>query len=906
MVATQQSSDTARVGGYLALSQQGKAQIVLVDGPPASGKTHLLHNFSETALQSGSLVLSATASPSEIEITYGVLTELLQEHGFHPSPTAEGDAAGVSRAARAVVTALCAEQPVVLIVDDVQHADAPSLEVLLDLVRRLKNSRLLVVLGERVLSRPRLLSYRAELLRQPTCHRVRMLPLPVDRVAQLMVECLDEAAAERLAPAYHAVSGGNPALLNGLVEDALGHGVGPLPPEPVPGEAFRQAVFACLYRFDDDVIAAARGLAVLGDEATPDLIGGLVRMPGDRVEDLLDALEGSGLLVRGRFRHPVARATVLATLSTTDRVALHCAAARLLYERGCCPTAVARHFVTAGQVSGQWAVPVLRDAALNAIAADRTDFAAACLELARSSCTDKQLTAELTMETARLEWRIQPSAAARHLPELRAAVEAGHLRGEDAVTVARFLLWYGRVAEAASCLQPPALDGAHADDPLLLDLHALMPAGSRRRVPPTVDVLDAGAADPGVIGQFRVTADAALWSVVLGGDMDAAVNWAEKVLTSVTLEENMISTLQLSLATLLHGNRPDLAASWCETLVAEAQLRSATAWEALINGVRAEVALRQGNLADAETWAREALRLMRPHDWGVGIGLPLSVLIGVLTAAGRTAESDRLLRRQVVPDPMFRSLYGPAYLHARGRHFLATKRWQAALVDFQTCGELLQSWGLDFPVIVPWRTGTSEALIALGRPEGVEELVAQQLALPGAANPRIRGMSLRTLAAARPPRQRPVLLREAADLLGNAGDGVELVVTLAALHDVQYELGEYGQASVAARLAQRAAADCGAEELSRRLLPGYDDHDFADLGERPHPALLTEPADRYEELSEAERRVAKLAALGHSNREISSKLYITTSTVEQHLTRVYRKLAIARRSDLPLHLAGMA
>jgi DNA-binding NarL/FixJ family response regulator len=32
------------------------------------------------------------------------------------------------------------------------------------------------------------------------------------------------------------------------------------------------------------------------------------------------------------------------------------------------------------------------------------------------------------------------------------------------------------------------------------------------------------------------------------------------------------------------------------------------------------------------------------------------------------------------------------------------------------------------------------------------------------------------------------------------------------------------------------------------------------------------------------------------------KLYITVSTVEQHLTRVYRKLNITRRQDLPADL----
>ena len=47
------------------------------------------------------------------------------------------------------------------------------------------------------------------------------------------------------------------------------------------------------------------------------------------------------------------------------------------------------------------------------------------------------------------------------------------------------------------------------------------------------------------------------------------------------------------------------------------------------------------------------------------------------------------------------------------------------------------------------------------------------------------------------------------------------------------------------------------------------------------------------------RRVASLAALGNSSREISDQLCITVSTVEQHLTRVYRKLGVTSRADLP-------
>ena len=40
--------------------------------------------------------------------------------------------------------------------------------------------------------------------------------------------------------------------------------------------------------------------------------------------------------------------------------------------------------------------------------------------------------------------------------------------------------------------------------------------------------------------------------------------------------------------------------------------------------------------------------------------------------------------------------------------------------------------------------------------------------------------------------------------------------------------------------------------------------------------------------------MATLAAAGHTNREISEKLFVTISTVEQHLTRIYRKLNVTR------------
>jgi DNA-binding CsgD family transcriptional regulator len=57
------------------------------------------------------------------------------------------------------------------------------------------------------------------------------------------------------------------------------------------------------------------------------------------------------------------------------------------------------------------------------------------------------------------------------------------------------------------------------------------------------------------------------------------------------------------------------------------------------------------------------------------------------------------------------------------------------------------------------------------------------------------------------------------------------------------------------------------------------------------------------ELTDSERRVAELAAQGRMNKEIAAELFMGVSTVEAHLSRVYRKLGIRSRSELGLQLA---
>jgi DNA-binding CsgD family transcriptional regulator len=82
------------------------------------------------------------------------------------------------------------------------------------------------------------------------------------------------------------------------------------------------------------------------------------------------------------------------------------------------------------------------------------------------------------------------------------------------------------------------------------------------------------------------------------------------------------------------------------------------------------------------------------------------------------------------------------------------------------------------------------------------------------------------------------------------------------------------------------AHECGAQRLSRRahqelLAAGSRRSRFATSG--------------HESLTASESRVIELAAAGSTNTEIAQKLYVTSKTVETHLTRAYAKLGLGGR-----------
>lgn len=59
-------------------------------------------------------------------------------------------------------------------------------------------------------------------------------------------------------------------------------------------------------------------------------------------------------------------------------------------------------------------------------------------------------------------------------------------------------------------------------------------------------------------------------------------------------------------------------------------------------------------------------------------------------------------------------------------------------------------------------------------------------------------------------------------------------------------------------------------------------------------------------LTPTEQRIADLVLAGRRNREIATELFVSDSTVEEHLTRIYRKLGIRGRQELAAWSAAQA
>ncbi|MBF6177355.1 helix-turn-helix transcriptional regulator [Nocardia otitidiscaviarum] len=658
-----------------------------------------------------------------------------------------------------------------------------------------------------------------------------------------------------------------------------------------------------LLRLNGTGLSVARAVAVLGPAATVARVSALLGTDTSETHRVITELEMTAAFEGQRCIDPAVGARLLRDLSVGERRDLHGRAAEVLHGSGFRPAVVAPHLYAAGETGTAWAARVLVAAAAEAVAEDQLDWAAKYLELGYRASDRARERAAIATRLVAVEWRINPSGRTRNFGRLRAALAAGLVPYPEVPAAVSFMLWHGcgqHVDRALARLER-GVGGALTVGPGIEFLCAWVRYTHPTHVERHPDLFSGRPRDTAAPGErdspHRQAADllAALATPRPPADLAAA---AQRILAGHRLTITTVEALVAAVDCLMHTDRLDLADAWCTSLLAEAAARHAPTWRSVFAAVRAETLLRKGRLREAAEHAVLALNLVPAENLGVWAGRPIGVLVRALTAQGKHSEAAAQLRRPV-PRAMFESRFALTYLSAHGEHCLATGRPEEALRHFRQCGNLMRQWGMDYAWLTPWRNDVAAAHLAVGRQREARAFASMHLDLVGGPDGhRSAGVSLRILAATADPHRRVSLLRRAV-AVARAGDGdLELAMALGDLGRAYRSMGDTDRARPLLRDAIRLAEQCDAELLLRRL-----------RGDRQPPA--TEPIPRvrlapsaFETLSPAERRVAELAALGKRNRDIAAALTITTSTVEQHLTRVYRKLSVARRSELRFVLAA--
>ncbi|MFI9387099.1 AAA family ATPase [Kutzneria sp. NPDC052558] len=888
----------------LAEVKEGKGRVLLVTGGLGGGKTALLRRCCDEAVADGARLLTATGARAERRLRLGVIDQLFHTPSVpgeildrarpllsaEPADGAdpEDDSSTARQSDPRTVRALCdlllelaGHGPLMIAIDDVHFADEASLQVLLYLRRRVTRARILLAMNEWERPSPTHPMFRAEIMRLPHRH-IGLGLLPPEAVAELVAAESGRPTTVASARGFHTVTGGNPLLVGALVKDNPELAFGE---EPVAGRAYRQAVLACLHRWEPGLLVVARAVAMLDGHATLDLVAALADLPAAVVDAEIEVLTSAGLLVDFRFRHEQGAAAVLDAIAPAEQSPMHLRAAEVLYQHGASSDEVARHLIAAGAAPEAWAVAALRESAKRALATDNVDFAVRALDLAAAACQDEPEHTEIVLALVRALWWVNPTLAGLRLTPLLDALRENRRSEMDMSMVMRYVLWHGNARDHHAGIERVMAMGGATDDPVgaamfLVGHQWVYGLGEDCGCVARAERMCAASPSP------WIRAALSLRSVFHESPNEQVVRNASYILRSYRLGENMLEAVTSAVFVLMYAGRPDLAAYWCDGLIEEATQRASATGQGLLTALRAEIAFRMGDLEEAVALGRRALTVLPAPNWGVMIALPLSVLLLATTALGRHEEAAELVG-QAVPAAISDSTLGLSYVRARGLHYLATGQVLAAVADFTHCGDVARQLRIDIPELVPWRGDLAEAHLVLGNRKFALELAREQLELATSSHSRAR--SLRVLAACSDLRERPALLNEAIDALQEHGDRFERARAMTELSQAYDELGDFSRARTVARSADHEVNDQLAVTRSTQVVRDGD----ADPG---HDTPL---------LSDAELRVARLAARGHTNREISNRLNITPSTVEQHLTRIYRKLKVNSRVDLPDRLSAV-
>ncbi len=850
-----------------------------------------------------------------------------------------------------VTERIAANQPTVVVVEDVQWIDRASLELLAFLahgVRQQEHATLVVsVRPEEIEDKDAVIMLLAELGRTPGAERIELGPLSTavtQRIAAAMLDGpLDEGLAEHIA----RLSDGNPLFAEELLLTWRRRGPdAPLPPK------LRDLMAARLTHVPDDLVAVLRVAAAAGRAIDDRLLTRASGLDEAQVLRAVRAAVDDYILVRGdgpaqsgyRFRHEILRAQVAAQLLPAESRRIHAAYAEALAEEPPerrSSAELAYHWDSAGEPERALSAHV--EAGHAAVAAFAFEPAAGHYRRALELWDEVDDASSLASWSREELTSAAASAAARagdfgHAVELIRALLAGRTASSDedlqlARSSLRWYLWEAGALEEALEEAEAAVGDATTPDRwranalshaagLLLYLQRNDEAAVRAGE--AVDLALAVGAD-----EERIMAEALLgWCRLLDGDIEAGLDGLRRTIEGAQAAEAALEGRYPVGSALAHAH---LAAAL--EMVGHLQEAVEVAGRGAATAAGHGVSRTFGSVLEAGA-ARALYRLARWNEarataesaldaGAVGAGRIslLACLASLHVACGRPAEAESIItvaeglisdrtpldaRRWLTAAAVEHALWSGDPAGALARLALAQAEAEDAPVGGPGARPAILDASVPHLLALGARACADLALAvrAAGEEPGMAQLARARVeASIGRAE--ARGALAEVWGAE--------LALARAELARGDDPGTRVAAwqtACARVTDEPYSAAYAGWRLAEALLARGEARKVAAEPLLRSL------ETATSLGAAPLAAELTAlarrvrlplpsldgdgeaadgPAERAFGLTGREVEVLALLAQGLANQEIAERLFISPKTASVHVSNIYGKLGVDSR-----------
>jgi DNA-binding CsgD family transcriptional regulator len=891
----------------LDTARDGHGAVLVVHGDPGVGKTALL----EYAVEAGDdfRVVRAAGVEGEMELDYAALQQLcspileFSERLPDPQRDALGVAFGlnagqapspflVGLAVLGLLSEAAEQRPLLCVVDDAQWLDGASARALGFVARRLLAERIALAFATRDVGSG--LARFPQLGVEPLGRRdARAL------LESILVARLDESVLERIV----AETGGNPLALlelpRGLTPGQLAGGFG-LPAALPLSTGIEKSFRRRLARLPRDarrllLLAAAEPV---GD---PALLWRAARQLGIP-ETAAHAVESEGLLALDGavvFRHPLVRSAVYGAAEPNARREVHGALADATDPK-LDPDRRAWHRAQAASVPDDEVAAELERSAARAQARGGFAAAAAFLERAATLTPAPVRRAQRALVAAQTKFRagaLDDALGLLSTTEVAALDELDRARVELLRAQIAFVSTHGSDApamllNAARRLTP--LSPTLACETYLEALSAAMFAG--RLAAPGASALDvalAAKAAPrppvlrgpellldGLATFFCESYEAAVPILrraqnafdVSGLPVSEQLRWKWlATVSSVHVWDDAgweaISERHVQIARET-GALGELPLALSQRVYAHLFAGELTAAASLVDEIQAAAEATGSNLAPYGAVGLVALRGRGPEA--------VSLIDGSRGDVTRRGEGIGLSVLDWAQAVLFNGL--GRYEEARAAAFRATEYPH----DLST-----SNWGMVELIEAAVRAGTPELAA------GARSRLAEMARVSG-TNWAL-GIAARSEALLVEDQRAEELYVEAVDRLGRT----RMAVDLARAHLLYGEWLRRQRRRLDARKQLRSAHD----RFSDFGMEGFAERARVEL-EATGEHARKHGVDSLGQLTPQEAQISRLVAQGNTNREIAAQLFISPSTVEYHLRKVFRKLGVKSRTQLANRLRG--